>query len=71
MRCNKPPTGTTWLLQDFESFEMSSSNTPPLIRGYEVVIGLETHAQLSTQSKNFQRLKHPVWRRTNTQCFAG
>src|ERR1700712_4659973 len=28
--------------------------TPPaLIRGYEVVIGLETHTQLSTQSKIF------------------
>ena len=27
--------------------------TPKLIRGYEVVIGLETHAQLSTASKIF------------------
>jgi aspartyl-tRNA(Asn)/glutamyl-tRNA(Gln) amidotransferase subunit B len=28
-------------------------NPPVLIRGYEVVIGLETHAQLSTASKIF------------------
>ena len=28
-------------------------NAPALIRGYEVVIGLETHAQLSTASKIF------------------
>jgi hypothetical protein len=28
-------------------------HTAPLVRGYEVVIGLETHAQLSTVSKIF------------------
>jgi aspartyl-tRNA(Asn)/glutamyl-tRNA(Gln) amidotransferase subunit B len=28
-------------------------NAPALIRGFEVVIGLETHAQLSTRSKIF------------------
>ncbi len=28
-------------------------SAPALIRGYEVVIGLETHAQLSTASKIF------------------
>jgi len=28
-------------------------SAPQLIRGYEVVIGLETHAQLSTVSKIF------------------
>ena len=29
--------------------------SPPLIRGYEVVIGLETHAQLSTREQDLQR----------------
>ncbi len=33
--------------------ESHSMTRPPLIRGYEVVIGLETHAQLSKQSKIF------------------
>ena len=28
-------------------------SAPALIRGYEVVIGIETHAQLSTRSKIF------------------
>ena len=32
---------------------MTITATSKLIRGYEVVIGLETHAQLSTQSKIF------------------
>ena len=29
------------------------STPPALVRGYEVVIGIETHAQLSTRSKIF------------------
>jgi aspartyl-tRNA(Asn)/glutamyl-tRNA(Gln) amidotransferase subunit B len=29
------------------------SSQPQLVRGYEVVIGLENHVQLSTQSKIF------------------
>lgn len=32
---------------------MSSPATPKMVRGYEVVIGIETHVQLSTQSKIF------------------
>ena len=32
---------------------MSPATAAPLVRGWEVVIGLETHAQLSTQSKIF------------------
>ena len=29
--------------------------TGPLVQGYEVIIGFQTHAQLSTQSKIFSR----------------
>ncbi len=45
-----------------------SSNTPPLIRGYEVVIGLETHAQLSTQSKIFSGSSTQFGAAANTQA---
>jgi aspartyl-tRNA(Asn)/glutamyl-tRNA(Gln) amidotransferase subunit B len=65
MRCNKRLTGTKLHRQDFE---MSSSNTPPLIRGYEVVIGLETHAQLSTQSKIFSGSSTQFGAAPNTQA---
>ena len=34
---------------------MSTNTTSLLVRGYEVVIGFETHAQLSTASKIFSR----------------
>jgi aspartyl-tRNA(Asn)/glutamyl-tRNA(Gln) amidotransferase subunit B len=47
---------------------MISSNTPPLIRGYEVVIGLETHAQLSTQSKIFSGSSTQFGAAANTQA---
>ncbi len=39
----------------------------PLIRGYEVVIGLETHAQLSTQSKIFSGASTQFGAEPNTQ----
>ncbi|MGH6645746.1 Asp-tRNA(Asn)/Glu-tRNA(Gln) amidotransferase subunit GatB [Aquabacterium sp.] len=43
--------------------------TPPaLIRGYEVVIGLETHAQLSTQSKIFSGASTQFGAAPNTQA---
>jgi aspartyl-tRNA(Asn)/glutamyl-tRNA(Gln) amidotransferase subunit B len=43
--------------------------TPPaLIRGYEVVIGLETHAQLSTQSKIFSSASTQFGAAPNTQA---
>ncbi|MFM8901153.1 MAG: Asp-tRNA(Asn)/Glu-tRNA(Gln) amidotransferase subunit GatB [Burkholderiales bacterium] len=45
-----------------------SSSTPPLIRGYEVVIGLETHAQLSTQSKIFSGSSTQFGAAPNTQA---
>ena len=34
---------------------MSTKQKTLLVQGYEVVIGFETHAQLSTQSKIFSR----------------
>ena len=45
-------------------------NNPPLIRGYEVVIGLETHAQLSTRSKIFSGASTAFGAAPNTQACA-
>ncbi len=46
-------------------------NTPaPLVRGYEVVIGLETHAQLSTASKAFSGASTRFGAEPNTQACA-
>ncbi|MDO9196528.1 Asp-tRNA(Asn)/Glu-tRNA(Gln) amidotransferase subunit GatB [Rhodoferax sp.] len=47
-------------------------NTPksPLVMGYEVVIGFETHAQLSTQSKIFSRAPTAFGAEPNTQACA-
>ncbi len=41
---------------------------PPLIRGYEVVIGLETHTQLSTASKIFSGASTAFGAAPNTQA---
>jgi len=38
----------------------------PLIEGYEVVIGFETHAQLATQSKIFSRASTAFGAEPNT-----
>ncbi|MEO8124040.1 MAG: Asp-tRNA(Asn)/Glu-tRNA(Gln) amidotransferase subunit GatB [Burkholderiales bacterium] len=43
---------------------------PALTRGYEVVIGLETHAQLSTQSKIFSGASTRFGAAPNTQASA-
>lgn len=43
-------------------------SSPPLIRGYEVVIGIETHAQLSTQSKIFSGSSTQFGAAPNTQA---
>ena len=43
---------------------------PPLTRGYEVVIGLETHAQLSTVSKIFSGASTTFGAEPNTQACA-
>ncbi len=48
---------------------MSTSTTPSkLIRGYEVVIGLENHVQLSTQSKIFSGSSTAFGAAPNTQA---
>jgi aspartyl-tRNA(Asn)/glutamyl-tRNA(Gln) amidotransferase subunit B len=43
---------------------------PKLVQGYEVVIGFETHAQLSTQSKIFSRASVAFGAEPNTQACA-
>ncbi len=43
-------------------------STPALIRGFEVVIGIETHAQLSTQSKIFSGSSTRFGASANTQA---
>ncbi|MCZ8109695.1 MAG: Asp-tRNA(Asn)/Glu-tRNA(Gln) amidotransferase subunit GatB [Betaproteobacteria bacterium] len=45
-------------------------SAPALIRGYEVVIGLETHAQLATQSKIFSGAATAFGAAPNTQACA-
>ena len=47
---------------------MTTKLTGPLIRGYEVVIGLETHAQLSTRSKIFSGSSTQFGAAPNTQA---
>ncbi|GAB1388466.1 MAG: aspartyl/glutamyl-tRNA(Asn/Gln) amidotransferase subunit B [Rubrivivax sp.] len=49
---------------------MSATSTPALVRGYEVVIGLETHAQLSTASKIFSGASTAFGAAPNTQACA-
>jgi len=45
-------------------------NAPQLVRGWEVVIGLETHAQLSTASKVFSGASTAFGAAPNTQACA-
>jgi len=47
-----------------------SSHASNLIQGYEVVIGFETHAQLSTHSKIFSRASTAFGAAPNTQACA-
>ena len=48
----------------------SSIPTGPLVSGYEIVIGFETHTQLSTQSKIFSRAATAFGAEPNTQACA-
>ena len=45
-------------------------SAPGLIRGFEVIIGLETHAQLSTRSKIFSGASTQFGAAPNTQACA-
>ena len=47
---------------------MSSTAAFPLVQGYEVVIGFETHTQLTTQSKIFSRASTAFGAEPNTQA---
>jgi len=49
---------------------MSTHQKSLLVQGYEVVIGFETHAQLSTQSKIFSRAPTAFGAAPNTQACA-
>ncbi len=49
---------------------MSKATPSLLVQGYEVVIGFETHAQLSTQSKIFSRASTAFGAEPNTQACA-
>ena len=49
---------------------MSDGTTRALVRGFEVVIGLETHAQLSTHSKIFSGASTQFGAAPNTQACA-
>ncbi|CAM8668669.1 GatB Asp-tRNAAsn/Glu-tRNAGln amidotransferase B subunit (PET112 homolog) [Comamonadaceae bacterium] len=54
------------------TFEAQQQGRPtgPLMHGYEVIIGFETHAQLSTQSKIFSRASTAFGAEPNTQACA-
>jgi aspartyl-tRNA(Asn)/glutamyl-tRNA(Gln) amidotransferase subunit B len=54
------------------SFEQMQEGRPtgPLVQGYEVIIGFETHAQLSTASKIFSRASTAFGAEPNTQACA-
>src|SRR5450755_3285499 len=65
MRCSRQPTGTAARRPAIERM-----NNPPLTRGYEVVIGIETHAQLSTRSKIFSGSSTAFGAAPNTQASA-
>ena len=54
------------------TFEAQQQGRPtgPLVRGYEVIIGFETHTQLATQSKIFSRAPTAFGAEPNTQACA-
>ena len=54
------------------TFEAQQQGRPtgPLVSGYEVIIGFETHAQLSTTSKIFSRAATAFGAEPNTQACA-
>lgn len=50
--------------------KLDSDNPVQLVRGYEVIIGFETHAQLATRSKIFSRSATTFGAEPNTQACA-
>nr|WP_145548841.1 Asp-tRNA(Asn)/Glu-tRNA(Gln) amidotransferase subunit GatB [Variovorax boronicumulans] len=58
--------------ETINAFEAAQAGRPtgPLVQGYEVVIGFETHAQLSTASKIFSRASTAFGAEPNTQACA-
>ena len=59
-------------MSEQNAFEAAQVGRPtgPLVQGYEVVIGFETHAQLSTASKIFSRASTAFGAEPNTQACA-
>jgi len=57
------------VVNTFEALQQGRP-TGPLVAGYEVIIGFETHAQLSTQSKIFSRASTAFGAEPNTQACA-
>ena len=59
-------------MSEVNTFEAAQVGRPtgPLVQGYEVVIGFETHAQLSTASKIFSRASTAFGAEPNTQACA-
>jgi aspartyl-tRNA(Asn)/glutamyl-tRNA(Gln) amidotransferase subunit B len=55
------------IMNPFEA-QQQGRPTGPLVSGYEVIIGFETHAQLSTQSKIFSRASTAFGAEPNTQA---
>ena len=53
-----------------DSSAPAATRALPLVRGYEVVIGFETHTQLSTRSKIFSRASTAFGAAPNTQACA-
>jgi aspartyl-tRNA(Asn)/glutamyl-tRNA(Gln) amidotransferase subunit B len=58
--------------ETMNTFEAQQQGRPtgPLVQGYEVIIGFETHAQLSTASKIFSRASTAFGAEPNTQACA-
>lgn len=59
-------------MSESNAFEAAQAGRPtgPLVQGYEVIIGFETHAQLSTASKIFSRASTAFGAEPNTQACA-
>src|SRR5512139_2648020 len=67
MRCSWPPIGTA---PHPPASSVTGMPISPLVRGYEVLIGLETHTQLHTRSKAFSGSSTSFGAAPNTQASA-